>query len=176
MAWRCVRKGHRGQRIPGSIPRPFPARLSRARAWTSPWLRTASAAWSRVRLRSKQVDVGHHDLQDALGDREQREPCHLLLVRNGSPIVPLLKCGSVTPDHAHFLLEFVDALDEAVVLLDAPGELIDLKLHHRAAARVRNDRPDQRYDAAGECHHSRLHKDLSVGHGSIASAPSSVAI
>ena len=87
-----------------------------------------------------------------------------------------LSLFSVTPDHGHVLLEFVDVLDKAVVFLDMPRELVDFGFHHRAASQVRRDHPGQRYDTAGECHRSRLHKDLSVGHGSIASAPSSVAI
>ena len=79
------------------------------------------------------------------------------------------------PDHGHALLELVGALDEAVVLLNAPRELVDLKLYHRAASRVRRDHPDQRHDA-DERHRNRLHKDLPPGHGPTSMAPSSAAV
>lgn len=175
MAWRCVRKGRRGQRVP-----------------------EAYRGLSQFGYHGR--EHGHHHGYAQRAPRGVENGCargrSTLAITTSRKLLTAANRGACTccssetahlsllsssvsasrPDHGRVLLEFADVFDKAVVLLDMPRELVDFELHHRTASQVRRDHPGQRYDAADECHRSRLHKDLSVGHGSIASAPSSVAI
>ena len=71
---------------------------------------------------------------------------------------PLVKSLDVVLHDRHVPLQREGALEDAVVLLDLPGQSLDLLVHDGAAPGVGHDHPHERESARDESDDDRLHE------------------